>query len=174
MNKESKSLLTLAAEAQQIANILVERGGDLTDDLEAIFTQNEIALHEKLDSYKAIEERLEAEEQFWDAKAKAAKALAQSALKARDNLKNRLKLAMEMLDVTSVSGNTVEYRLAPSPEKLETAENFDINSLPNQYLIFTPSMDRAKVKAALQDGKKIDGVFLTQGTHIRSYAKKRD
>ena len=168
--EEKKSMFALVMDASSIANKLIESGGEITEELEIQFDDNEKALALKTDGYKFIMDRLKNESEYWKVKAKEFTAVSRSMSNYADRMKTGIKDAMKVLEVYELCGNSYKFKLSPSKSTLE----IDLDKLPMEYIIEETIVkaDQDKIKEDLKNGVQIQGVRVLENFALRSYVKK--
>lgn len=171
METQKNSLPVIVAEMSGILSQIVEAGGELTPELEAAFDNVGSQIKVKADSYAFLIDKLEAESDFWKAKAESFSKVAKSCKSLRDRLSDSIKTAMVELDMPEVEGEDFRFKLSRTAPRLVLNEE----ALPKEYLMqvttYTPDKDR--IKAALTDGAKIPGAALEGGFSVRKYVNAK-
>lgn len=165
-------LYAIVAEFNSITQKLVESGGELTPELEAMFDFNQVTLQTKVDNYAIIDERLALESDYWKAKADEMRKIAKGFESARKTLRDRLKDAMKAMGTDDLRGQDKRFKLSASKPALV----IDESRLPKEFTMVISSIvpDREKIQAAIADGFDVPGASLEPVTALRVYANKKE
>lgn len=167
----SQNLVEIVTQSNDLTRYLLERGGELTPELEAMLDSVNIALAEKIDAYHHVMERMELEQGYWKAKADAMNRIAQAHAKVREKLKESIKRAMYELGKDEVLGNDVRFRLSTTKPALELTSELD----PAYLMTVTEQVpDKDRIRKDLEAGKAIKGAALVTGFSLRPYACKKE
>lgn len=152
----NKPLPVLVMEMSEVLSKVIDNGGELTPELEALFDAAGVDLKTKTDSYAFFMDRLETEATFWKAKADDYAKVARSCKELRERLNDSIKGAMRMLETDEICGNDMRFKLARAAPKLVIEES----KLPPSYLmqVVENVPDKTKIKADIEVGKEIPGV----------------
>ena len=100
-----------------------------------------------------------------------AKAMAQRAerlAKRADSIKHYMLLQLQLMDLKRIQTPDLTIRRQNSPPTVVITDGITV---PEEYMAYPPPPpphpDKKLLKAALQAGKDIPGVFIEQGEHIR-------
>lgn len=95
---------------------------------------------------------------------KAMQAREQALKKQISSLRDYLKFNMEKCGISKIECPQFILSVQKNPSKLEI---YDEGMIPPQYEVMTLSLDEAKIKEELKNGKEIPGARLVQGTSLR-------
>jgi len=139
----------------QLAEELIENGGELTPSLEEALAITEEQLQNKSVAYSFVIKQMDADVDTIDAEIKRLQALKKQREKASDYLKERIKHAMDTFSIEEIKTPLVKINF----RKSETVEVDDVNQLPSLYKVVkvTEQADKAAIKAALKDGFEVTG-----------------
>ncbi|CAK0739520.1 putative Phage protein [Azospirillaceae bacterium] len=163
-----KSLPALISEANDVARFLMESDGEITPEVEALIDKSGIELSQKMDSYffviQELQSRATAAQERADEWAKAAKACSS----AVQNLKTRVMLAMQSLDVPEMSGSEVTFRRQANPPAT-IIENQAL--IPDEFInIEVPppvkKIDKKAIADAIKRGREVPGARLDRGERL--------
>lgn len=170
-NSEKKTLVTLASNMGTILAEIMEAGGELSPKIEAMLADVGTDLARKTDSYVMVMDKLESEEEFWKKKAEAFAAVAKGCARVREQMKERIKMAVELTGEDEVRGDDFRFKLSPSAPKLI----IDPIALPAEYtmVVTTRTPDNQRIKAALEAGTEIAGAKLQPTKSLRKYVNKK-
>ncbi|CAB4152619.1 Siphovirus Gp157 [uncultured Caudovirales phage] len=168
--ENSSSLRELVQSSQSIVEALIESNGELSPEMELQLQNLEVALPAKIDSYSFILEKLEAEEEFWKAKAKQLTAVAKGCSNVRDRIKESLKQAAVQLGKDELVGNDVRFKISNSKPKLV----IDESQVDEAYkiIVTTKEIDKKRIEEDLKLNVPVQGASLVETKSIRSYINK--
>lgn len=165
----SKSLITLAEESAKIETALIESGGLLTPELEAMLDVIDVQLPEKVENYSLLMDRMTALSEFYDGRAEMLTRMSKAALAVVDRCKTNLQVAMVTLDTDEIVGIDVRFKLQNSPPKvvIENEENLD-----QAYVVLetVTKIDKKRIAADLKLDLPVRGARLEVGKSLRQYA----
>lgn len=171
MSENNKSLPMLALEMSEIIAQLTENGGELSEVLEQAFDCTGQELQLKADRYAFFMERLDAEADFWKAKADAYSKVAKSCKTLKERLKENIKGAMHMLGTDEIEGGEYRFKLSRLAPKLVIQEEL----LPDNFkMVVTETVpDKEKIKAELEIGTEIPGAKHEMVFSLRPYLNSK-
>ena len=139
----------------QLAEELMENGGELTPSLEEQLAITEEQLQNKSVAYSFVIKQMDADVDIIDAEIKRLQGLKKQREKASEYLKERIKHAMDTFQIDEIKTPLVKINF----RKSETVEVDDVNLLPLSYKVVkvTEQADKAAIKAAIKDGVDIAG-----------------
>ena len=167
----NNSLVAIVREVATLETLLIESGGELTPEIEAMLTVKEVNLPEKVDGYEAIMDRLDSLEGMYKERAKMFSTAAKSLGMAQDALKERLKFAMKELGVTELMGNDIRFKLSASKPRLVIE---DEKLVPKEYKQETVMIE-VKKDLLTEDLKigSVPGARLEESVSLRKYVNKK-
>lgn len=168
---DKKSLVALAKESAEIERIIIESDGELTPELEAALSVNNINLPDKVEGYHNILQRVEMMAEHYKRQAEFFLKLKKSCENFENTLRENLKAAMQILGTDEINGNSVTYKLVNSNPKL-LIENE--SQLPFEYKkdVVETVIDNKKIKEHLVAGLPVDGARLEQTVALKKYGRK--
>jgi hypothetical protein len=166
-----KTLVTLASNMGAILAELGEAGGELSPKIEAMLDDVGKDLAQKTDSYVMVMDKLEAESEFWKAKADAFTKVARGCANVVQQMKDRIKMAIVLTGEDEVRGGDFRFKLSPSQPRL----TIDERELPEEWLmvVTTKVPDKERIRMALDAGEEIPGAALEQTKTLRKYVNKK-
>lgn len=169
--KEQMTLRELTEFAGQIMASLAESGGELTPEIESLLGNLDLKVGKKIDGYKFLMSKMEAEEKFWRSEADTRTKIARSCAAFNDRLYDAIKDAMVKLGVKEVQGETFRAVLSPTKGRLVVDEA----KLPEQYKTQVVSLvvDKEKVRKDLEAFVEVPGATLEGGTGLKFYNAKK-
>jgi hypothetical protein len=77
----------------------------------------------------------------------------------------RSSLHDQMLDwgIKKVEGQEFSFTVKKNPQRVEILE---AEKIPPEYVSYTPTIDKAAIKCALEEGKQVPGAELAQSTRL--------
>lgn len=161
-----KTLFEIQAEVLALEEIILEAGGDITDEetekiIDAWFAEIKTNRDEKLDNYAALIRMLEVRADVRKSEANRLLALAKPDLNLAKRLKERLTFYFENLTDEKIV-NTKRYRFSmvnnggSLPVHLDEYLTAHPEELPEGYrrVVFEP--DLVKIREALERGEELD------------------
>jgi hypothetical protein len=147
------SIYQIEQSYNQLAEELIENGGELTPSLEEALAITEEQLQNKSVAYSFVIKQMDADIDTIDAEIKRLQAAKKQREKATEYLKERIKHAMELFQIEEIKTPLVKINF----RKSETVEVDDVNSLPMAYktVKVTEQADKAAIKAAIKDGVEV-------------------
>jgi hypothetical protein len=139
----------------QLAEELIENGGELTSELSEQLAITEEQLQNKSVAYSFVIKQMDADVDIIDAEIKRLQALKKQREKASEYLKERIKHAMDTFSIEEIKTPLVKINF----RKSETVEVDDVNQLPAAFKVvkITEQADKAAIKAAIKDGVEVTG-----------------
>jgi hypothetical protein len=139
----------------QLAEELIENGGELTPSLEEQLAITEDQLQNKSVAYSFVIKQMDADVDIIDAEIKRLQNLKKQREKASEYLKERIKHAMDTFQIEEIKTPLVKINF----RKSESVEVDDVNQLPSLYKVVkvTEQADKAAIKAAIKDGVEVTG-----------------
>lgn len=162
----NRSLTQIVTDHMAMGELLSELSGELDLTTEQWLAENQANLASKIDGYKAAMDILDNAEEFLKAKAQPFLEAAKVCSNRRDALKERIKYAMQVLQLPTLEGNDYVFNLVDGANKL-VVENED--QIPSEFskeeVII--SLDKEALKKALEAGEKIPGAKLEKIQSLR-------
>lgn len=167
----SNSLVDLSLLMSTITTKIIEAGGELTPELEAMFDDVGLQLEQKVDSYSFFMERLELEAEYWKVKADQLARFSRTHQNLKDRLNERIKASMVLMGVDEVKGQDVRFKLSKAAPRLLLEELI----LEDKYKIVKTETvpDKERIKADLIGGGEIKGARLVESFSLRKYLNKK-
>ena len=155
------SIYNIEQSYNQLAEELIDNGGEITPELSEALAITEEQLQNKSVAYSFVIKQMDADVEIIDAEIKRLQAAKKQREKASEYLKERIKHAMDLFSIEEIKTPLVKINF----RKSETVEVQDVNALPSLYKVVkvTEQADKAAIKAALKDGFEVAG--CTIATH---------
>lgn len=153
------SLYTIEKEYLQIADALIENGGELTEELELALLINKEQLQVKSAGYAFVIKDKQAEIEAIDKEIERLTNLKKVRDNAIERLKTSIKQAMEMYGVEKIESNTITITLAKSPASVLIE---DESLIPEFYIKseVKKSILKKEIANDLKAGLEVKGASL--------------
>jgi len=154
----TRTLNQLIDESRAIEQSIMEAGGEVSPEVEALASMSTNELAKKLDAYCMVLESLKARVDYAKDKAKDWKAIEKSLDQRIEYLESRLHSAMIQLNTDRIDGDDFTLKLQANPPKVQV---IDESAIPGKYLITTTTtnVDKFQLLADLKAGP-VDGAVL--------------
>ncbi len=149
----------------QLAEELIDNGGELTPELEQQLAITEEQLQNKSVAYSFVIKQMDADIETIDAEIKRLQNLKKQREKASEYLKERIKHAMELFNIEEIKTPLIKINF----RKSETVEVEDVNKLTTAYktIKIVETADKAAIKAAIKDGIDIPSCSIVQHKNLQ-------
>ena len=149
----------------QLAEELLDNGGELTPELSEKLAITEEQLQNKSVAYSFVIKQMDADIDIIDAEIKRLQNAKKQREKASEYLKERIKHAMQLFSINEIKTPLVKINF----RKSETVEVDDVNKLPAPYKVVkvTEQADKAAIKAALKDGVELPGCSIVEHRNLQ-------
>lgn len=166
------TLAGMLSQANAIEYQLVESGGTITPEIEAMMLQNDKDLPAKVDSIQFVITRMASAAEMFKAEADRYAKVAKGLEAGQTRLKAYVKDGMIFRGITELEGQNNRFQLSNGRDRLV----LDLEKLPEVYT--TPTFGREPnkeaIEAALKRGEVIPGAHLEPTKTLRLYAAKKD
>lgn len=172
IEEKRQSLGDLVTGFSHILEKIAEAGGELTPELEALFDQIGGDLQIKADSYAFVMDKLEAEAEFWKARADSFARVSKSCDRLRDRMKDAIKAAMVQLKRDEIEGVDFRFKLSSSSRpKLVLDEQL----LPASWKMPVTELvpDKKRIVTALDSGEQVPGARYEEVKSLRKYVNTK-
>ena len=151
-----KSLFLIEKEFNDIAQQLIDNGGELTPELETSLTFNRNEFENKAQNYGMVIRSIDAEVNAIETEIKRLTELKKAREKSQDKLKERIAEAMINFGIEKIDSTFIKLSFRKS-ESVEVSDAVD-----KEYLIekITHSPDKIKIKDAIKSGVDVVGAKL--------------
>lgn len=162
----NKQNLTFALhEADRIEQLLIESGGELTEEIEQSLVFSEKNLAESVDKEIQKLERVEYIAELYKKKADAFSNIAKTMNLYIDRRNQQIKEFMLSRGDESISGAEYEFFLAKPTISVDVIDDL---VLPDKFIKITRSPMKKEIKDALQSGEQVPGVVLKESRSLRT------
>lgn len=163
----NKTLTKIADDMSAVIELIQQEDGELNPILEGWLDEIGSTLEEKVDSYVGRIGGLELMADQCRKRAQEATKAARSLESIQERLEERIKYTMNSMGRTELSGSEWRYKLTPTKGSLVVFED----QVPESYKIqvTTWSVDKERVRAALDSGLGVMGAVIKPGFQLRKY-----
>jgi hypothetical protein len=149
----------------QLAEELIDNGGELTPELSEALAITEEQLQNKSVAYSFVIKQIDSEVNIIDAEIKRLQAMKKTRENASERLKANIKHAMELFNIDEIKTPLVKINFSKS----EAVEVDDVNQLPAPYKVVkvTEQADKVAIKSALKDGVDIAGCRIVANRNLQ-------
>lgn len=161
----NKSLYHIQSEYLQLAAILEDNGGEITEEIESQLAINQDQLEAKGVNYALVIRQMTGEADMIKGEIDRLTKLMKSKQNAADRLKNTIKSAMELYGIQSIKGELINITLRNNAGSVVIENDAQI---PAEYVdvkeVRTP--DKKAIKTALEGGAEIPGVYIQSSKSV--------
>ena len=166
---ENKSLVEIVNQSRDIEQHLLENGGELTPEIEAMLALTDIQLPSKIDQYAYLLDRMSLIQDYYKQQAekyaKFSKAAAQVQLRCKDNL----HFAMAALNLREIEGFENKFKLVKSPPSVVIDDEHALDEKYKSTEIVI-KVNKKMIADDLKSGVDVVGAHTEQGESIRRFA----
>jgi hypothetical protein len=159
-------------ETNNIEQMLIESGGELTEAIEQALAVRDLELVEKVDGYQHIIERFFSLEAHYKERAEFFARISKQCAGVQDRLKNNLKYAMQEMGTTELIGVDVKFKLTPTSGSL-VIDDADMVPVEFKSEVVETVIDKKKLKDAAASGN-VPGAHVEPGFSLRMFANVPD
>jgi hypothetical protein len=159
------NLYQIEKEYLELANQLIESGGECSPELELQLTINQEQLEQKARGYGFVVKQMESDVSIIDAEIERLKRLKNSRLKTIERLETTVSNAMQLYQINRLETPTLKISFRKS-ESVEIDNEADI---PAQFLKekTTYTIDKTAIKEAIKKGEVVIGARLQVNQNIQ-------
>jgi len=159
------SIYQIEQSYNQLAEELIENGGELTPELEQSLAITEEQLQNKSVAYSFVIKQMDADIDIIDAEIKRLQAAKKQREKATEYLKERIKHAMDLFSIEEIKTPLVKINF----RKSESVEVENVNALPYAYktVKVVETADKVAIKEAIKNGADIIGCRLVANKNLQ-------
>jgi len=155
-----KSLYKIQNEYLQIADALLNNGGEINEEIEKSLAINQEELENKSTNYALIIRDFEGKESIIDAEIKRLQELKKGITSTREKLESNILTAMQAFGVEKIDGDLIHLSVQKNPASVEID---DEKLIPKHLKTLVPESykpNRVAIKAQLQAGNPVFGCRL--------------
>jgi len=162
---KKKSIYNLQSEYIDLMNQIEDNEGELTPELSAQLDITKEQLEDKATSYCYLMKELSFDTAKIDAEISRLQALKSSKVKLQEQLEIRVSEAMKRFGIDNIDRNNLKLSFRAS-KQLIIAEG---TKIPKQFQIVKMNtvVDKAKLKAHIESGKKVKGVSILEKKNLQ-------
>lgn len=159
------NIFQIEQEYLNLANQLIESGGECSPEIELELTINQDQLEQKARGYGFVVKQMENDISIIDAEIKRLGELKKSRQKTIDRLETTVSNAMQLYQIEKLETPTLKI----SFRKSESVEIDDEKAISFMYLKekITYTVDKAMIKEAIKKGEVVIGARLQQNKNIQ-------
>ena len=149
----------------QLAEELIDNGGELTPELSEALAITEEQLQNKSVAYSFVIKQIDSEVDIIDVEIKRLQAMKKTRENASERLKANIKHAMELFNIDEIKTPLVKINF----RKSEAVEVDDVNQLPAPYKVVkvTEQADKVAIKEAIKNGADIPGCRIVANRNLQ-------
>jgi hypothetical protein len=149
----------------QLAEELIDNGGELTPELSEALAITEEQLQNKSVAYSFVIKQIDSEVDIIDVEIKRLQAMKKTRENASERLKANIKHAMELFNIDEIKTPLVKINF----RKSEAVEVDDVNQLPASYKVVkvTEQADKMAIKEAIKNGAEIPGCRIVANRNLQ-------
>lgn len=163
MNKNNLSMALL--EADRLEQMLIDSGGEITEEIEKSLVVSEKQLTESVDQEIQKLERVEHVAELYKKKASAFAAIAKNMANYIETREQQIKEFMLSTGKESIAGQEYEYFLAKPTVSVEVVDDILI---PDRFMKLVRTPMKKEIKDALESGLEIIGAKLKENRSLRT------
>lgn len=168
---ESKSLVQIVNQVTALEMLLIESGGQITEEIEKALLVRETHLPEKIDGYALTVERFDMISAHYRQQANFYLDLAKSAENVVDRCKDNLKNAMKEMNVTELVGNDVKYKLSPTNPTVLVEDDSQVEDAYKIKEVLV-KVDKKKIAEDLKLGVPVKGARMQENFRLTKSANR--
>jgi hypothetical protein len=159
------NIYQIEKEYLELANQLIESGGEVSPELELQLTINQEQLEQKARGYGFVVKQMESDVLIIDAEIKRLGELKKARLKTMQKLETTVSNAMQLYQINKLETPTLKISFRKS-ESVEIDNEADI---PAQFLKekITYTIDKVAIKEAIKKGEVVIGARLQVNQNIQ-------
>lgn len=159
------NIYQIEKEYLELANQLIESGGECSPELELQLTINQEQLEQKARGYGFVVKQMESDVSIIDAEIKRLGELKKARLKTIERLETTVSQAMQLYQINRLETPTLKI----SFRKSESVEIDDESAISFAYLKekISYTIDKAMIKEAIKKGEVVAGARLQVNQNIQ-------
>jgi hypothetical protein len=159
------SIYQIEQSYNQLAEELIDNGGELTPELSEALAITEEQLQNKSVAYSFVIKQIDSEVDIIDVEIKRLQAMKKARENASQRLKDNIKNAMDLFNIDEIKTPLVKINF----RKSKAVEVEDVNKLSAPYKVVkvTEQADKAAIKSALESGIEIPGCRIIENRNLQ-------
>lgn len=170
---KSLSLLALVDQASQIQRKLIEAGGEITEDLEAMLPIAEVHLPTKVEQYAFVVQQLRNQAKFFKEKAEYFAQISKSFDVGADSMEERIKEAAIKLGVSEIIGVDHKFTITNTAGSVEITNEELIEPIYKKEVPVSYKIDKKKIGEDLRLGLPVAGAYLKENKSVKITANRK-
>jgi hypothetical protein len=158
-----RALYNIERELNELNEILVNSGGELTPEIETRLAISQTELQEKSINYAYIIKQNQAESDAIETEIKRLKAIKDSLDSTNDKLKETISFSMQTYGITEVKTTALKL----SFRKSESVDITDESLLDAKYFSYKPTIDKTAIKSDLKAGVLVEGATIISKDNLQ-------
>lgn len=149
----------------QLAEELIDNGGELTPELSEALAITEEQLQNKAVAYSFVIKEMDGEVEIIENEIKRLQAMKKARENASERLKSNIKQAMQLFNIEEIKTPLVKINF----RKSESVEVENVNSLPMAYktIKVVETADKVAIKEAIKNGADIIGCRIVDNKNLQ-------
>lgn len=149
----------------QIAEQLIDNGGEISPEIEQSLAITEEQLQNKSVAYSFVIKEMDGEVEIIENEIKRLQAMKKARENASQRLKDNIKHAMDLFNIDEIKTPLVKINF----RKSKAVEVDDVNKLSALYKVVkvTEQADKAAIKSALESGLEIPGCRIIENRNLQ-------
>jgi uncharacterized protein YacL (UPF0231 family) len=166
MSELNKNNLTFALqEADRLEQMLIESGGEITNEIEQALVVSEKSIGESVDREIQKIERIEHVADLYKKKADQFAMIAKTMSLFIERREQQIKEFMLATEKETLSGQEYEYFLAKPTVSTDIVDDLLV---PDKFIKVTRSPMKTEIKKALESGEEVPGARLIENRSLRT------
>lgn len=161
------NLYNIEREYLEIANQLIEAGGEISEELEEALAINKNDLEVKIAKYGYVTLSFDNEVDLIEAEINRLTELKNKRIKAKETLLARVKSAMELFGVKKIEAQNIKLLLVPSKQVVIEDESLVDNKFKKTVVKTTTSVVKADIKKAIESGEEVKGAYIQENLNLQ-------
>ena len=159
------SIYQIEQSYNQLAEELIDNGGELTPELSEALAITEEQLQNKSVAYSFVIKEMDGEVEIIENEIKRLQAMKKARENASQRLKDNIKNAMDLFNIDEIKTPLVKINF----RKYKAVEVDDVNNLSAPYKVVkvTEQADKAAIKSALESGIEIPGCRIIENRNLQ-------
>lgn len=157
--------------ADQIENMLIESGGELTPEMESLLSLNPKTISEIVDIKYMSLERMEASVEMFKKKAEQFEKIAISLDQARKYINESIKQYMVESGKKELKGNDYQFKLSGAAPKVQIVDESKLDSCYKKEKVEI-QIDKKRIAEDLKKGIPVEGAILEESYSLRKSLTK--
>jgi hypothetical protein len=168
----NSTLLQMAAQASELQFKLMESGGLVTAEIEALLPVQEVNLPEKVENYVFMIQQLRLQAAHFKGRADHFYDISKSFEKNADFMEERIKEAAMMLGVSEIVGTDHKFSIRNTGGTVEITNEDLIEPIYKKEVI-TYKVSKTKIAEDLKLGLPVAGAYLRTGKSVSITANRK-